>query len=140
MFNQGKWIQKSCVSFEEECIPFQPGLSEIPAPDRSQEVMGHTHEWPVLIGYPMVYWYCIVSAHRGCINVNVNMGHKRNSTSWDPLSAGISENPGLFQRQIYALHLRPPRHYIYVHNIYNIWQLNNKCIRKSTESKRLYLL
>ena len=27
---------------------FHPGLSEILAPDGSQEVFGHTHKWPVL--------------------------------------------------------------------------------------------
>ena len=37
-----------------------PGLSEIPAPDGSQEVAGHTPGWPLLIGHtfatPLLHW------------------------------------------------------------------------------------
>ncbi len=68
--NLGKVTHKYCSIWENpedefpkhlfrKCAPYHPGLAEIPAPDGSQEVVGHTHESPLLIGTHPAPSYCL---------------------------------------------------------------------------------
>ncbi len=53
-----------------------PGLSEIPAPDGPQQVMGHAHDWPVLIDleYCLGAWMGTQASAGSCTQAFENVG------------------------------------------------------------------